>query len=430
MRKDTGKEIYQLAEKLFPICRSITGEGVRQTLAILAEFIEQANAEMIIYEVASGTKAFDWTVPKEWVIRSAYIEDSNGNHVIDFKNNNLHVLGYAAPVDRWVELEELFQYIYTQPDQPNVIPYVTSYYKERYGFCMSEAQKRSLKPGKYHMFIDSELINGSMTYGDVLIPGLSNEEIFFSTYICHPSMANTECSGPALAAQLIKYVSQLKDRRYTYRFIFIPETIGAIVYLSANKNLQHLKKHMVAGFNLTCVGDDRGYAIVESPYANTLADKVLKNVLHFRGPYTAYSYLKRGSDERQYCAPGVGLPVVCYSRTKFAEYPEYHTSADDIGMISPSGFQGSYEVMAEVICALENNGNYKTAILCEPQLGKRGLYQTVSQKGSYDTVVPMCDFIAYADGTNDLIDISNIIGIPVRGLIPIVNKLKEEKIIL
>ena len=239
------------------------------------------------------------------------------------------------------------------------------------------------------MFIDSELINGSMTYGEVLIPGLSNEEIFFSTYICHPSMANNECSGPALAAQLIKYVSQLKDRRYTYRFIFIPETIGAIVYLSANKNLQHLKKHMVAGFNLTCVGDDRGYAIVESPYANTLADKVLKNVLHFRGPYTAYSYLKRGSDERQYCAPGVGLPVVCYSRTKFAEYPEYHTSADDIGMISPSGFQGSY-----------------------------------------DTVVPMCDFIAYADGTNDLIDISNIIGIPVRGLIPIVNKLKEEKIIL
>ena len=380
-----------------------------------------------IHNVPTGTKVFDWTVPREWVIREAYVEDEQKRRIIDFKKHNLYVMGYSTPVDTWVELEELKKHIFTQPDQPDVIPYVTSYYRECYGFCMSENQKNSLKPGRYHMYIDSSLIEGNLTYGEVVLPGKSSEEIFFSTYICHPSMANNECSGPALSAELIRFVQDMKERRYTYRFIFIPETIGSITYLS--KNLTNLKEHMKAGLNLSCVGDERNYSMIESRYGNTLADRVLKNVLSYRGEFTTYSFLKRGSDERQYNAPGVDLPVVCYCRSKFGEYPEYHTSADDMSLITPKGFRESYEVMTEVITALENNRHYRTKVLCEPQLGKRGLYPTISRKGSYDSITAMADFIAYADGKNDLIEISNIIGVSIKELIPIVEKLIENDLI-
>ena len=371
----------------------------------------------------TGTQVFDWVVPKEWVIREAYIEDEHYNRIIDFNNHNLHVMGYSVPIDAWVELEELKEHIFTLPSQPDVIPYVTSYYSERYGFCMSENQKKSLRPGKYHMYIDSELINGNLTYGEIVLPGESSQEIFFSTYVCHPSMANNECSGPALSAELIRYVRSIKQRKYTYRFICIPETIGSITYLS--QNVSYLKEHMIAGFNLSCVGDDRDYSIVESRYADTLADRVLKNVLKYQGKFTTYSYLERGSDERQYNAPGIELPVVCYCRSKFREYPEYHTSADDMSLVTPSGFQGSYEVMTQVIMALEHNAYYRMKIPCEPQLGKRGLYPTVSKKGVYDNVKAMTDFIAYADGKNDLIGISDIIHVPVRELVPIAKKLTD-----
>ena len=238
-------------------------------------------------------------------------------------------------------------------------------------------------------------------------------------------MANNECSGPALSAELVRYVAAMKNHRYTYRFIYIPETIGSITYMSQGNNLKHMKDTMIAGFNLSCVGDDRDYSIVESKYANTLADKVLKNVLRFNtsNKYSTYSFLERGSDERQYNAPGIDLPVVCYCRSKFGEFPEYHTSADNMGIVSPSGFQGSYDVMTQVIQALENNYKYKMKVLGEPQLGKRGLYPTISQKGSYDAVKAMTDFIAYADGSNDLIDISNRINVSTKELIEIANKL-------
>lgn len=427
-----GQKIYRLAGRLYPICRSITGTGVRETLSILKSYTEEkiengGNIKFEILNVPTGTKVFDWTVPREWVIREAYIEDGQKNRIIDFKNHNLHVMGYSMPVDAWVDLKELKEHIFTQPDQPDVIPYVTSYYKERYGFCMSENQKNALKPGKYHMYIDSDLINGNLTYGEVLLPGKSSEEIFFSTYICHPSMANNECSGPALAAELIQFVRAMKERRYTYRFIFIPETIGSITYLS--KNLVYLKEHMKAGFNLSCVGDERNYSMIGTRYGNTLADRVLENVLSHRGKFTAYSFLKRGSDERQYNAPGVDLPVVCYCRSKFGEYPEYHTSADDMTLITPEGFQGSYEVITEVITALENNRYYQMKVLCEPQLGKRGLYPTIGQKGSYDSIVAINDFVAYADGQNDLIEISNKIHVSVKELIPIVKKLIENQLL-
>ena len=372
---------------------------------------------------------FDWTVPKEWVIRDAYIEDETGKKIIDMKENNLHVMGYSVPVDQWVELDELKKYIYTQPDQSQVIPYVTSYYKERFGFCMSEDQKGALQPGRYHMYIDSELVDGFLNYAEIVLPGETEKEVFFSTYICHPSMANNECSGPVLAAALIHYVAAMKKRRYTYRFVFIPETIGSITYMSVDNHLECMKRHMIAGFNLSCVGDDRDYSIVESRYTDTLADRVLKNVLGGRGRYSTYSFLERGSDERQYNAPGIELPVVCFCRSKFGEYPEYHTSADNMELVSPSGFQGSYEVMTQVICVLESNARYRIKVLGEPQLGKRGLYPTVSQKGSYDGVKAMTDFITYADGKNDLIDISNRIGVPVYKLLSVIDKLKKADLV-
>lgn len=427
--ENRGQAMYDLADKIFPYCRSITGQGVRDTLADLKEYIGADNGpELKVYEVPCGTKVFDWTVPREWVIRSAYIEDEAGNRIIDMAENNLHVLGYSAPVDRWVDLEELVNYIYTLPDAPDAIPYVTSYYKERFGFCMSENQKQSLKPGKYHMVVDSEFIDGVLNYAEVILEGESEKEIFFSTYFCHPSMANNECSGPVLLAELIRQIAAMPNRKYTYRCVFVPETIGSITYLSTEDHLADMQKNMVAGFNLSCVGDNRDYSIVETRYADTLADKVLKNVLHYRGSYSTYSYLKRGSDERQYNAPGVELPVVCYCRSKFVEYPEYHTSKDDMTVISPEGFQGSLEVMSEVIEALEHNEYYMVNVLCDPQLGKRGLYPDTSKRGSWNAVATQTNLIGYADGYNDLIDISNIIGVPVKELIPVVDRLIENEL--
>lgn len=432
-KKTQGQEMYEMASHIFPYFRSITGKGTRKTLHYFKKYIEQ-NTTFIFYikKIPTGTKVYDWTIPKEWDIKEAYIEDEDNNHIIDIKNNNLHVLNYSYPVDKWVNLSTLKKYIYTQPNQPNAIPYVTSYYKKRIGFCMSEIQKQSLKNnGKYHMYIDSKLFDGYMNYGEVVIPGLEKKEVFFSTYICHPSMANNECSGPSLSMQLIMYLYSLKKRRYTYRFVFIPETIGSIAYLSTNNNLENLKENMIAGFNLSCVGDDKNYSMVESKYGDTISDKVLKNVLKFytNNKYTTYSFLQRGSDERQYNSVGVDLPVVCFCRSKFGEYSEYHTSLDDMNYVSPSGFQGSYEVMTQVIENLERNKIYKTNCICEPQLGKRGLYPTLSKKENYNSVNSIMDFLAYADGKNDLIDISNIINVPIYKLSRIIDKLKESSLI-
>jgi len=320
-----GQKMYDFAAKIFPYFRSVTGDGVRQTLADISENIAEPDGiGLDIHEVPSGTKVYDWNVPREWKIREAYIEDEAGNHIIDIRENNLHVLGYSVPVDEWVDLEELKEHIYTQADQPEVIPYVTSYYKERYGFCMSENQKNSLKPGKYHMYIDSELFDGSLTYGEIIVPGETDEEIFLSTYDCHPSMADNECSGPALICELIKFVKQLKDRRYTYRFAIVTETVGSITYLADGNRKDYMRDHVIAGFNLSCVGDDLAYSMIPSRYGKTLADRVLSNVLRFHTneKFDMYSYRDRGSDERQYTAPGVDLPVVCFCRSKFGLFPE------------------------------------------------------------------------------------------------------------
>ena len=419
-----GKEMYDLAVRLFPICRSITGDGFRQSLGIIREHVP----EMQVFEVPSGTEVFDWTVPKEWNIRGGWIRRKDGETVIDFRDSNLHVLGYSVPIHQMVSREELLEHVYTQPEQPDWIPYVTSYYKERWGFCMSERQKQQLTDPEYEVCIDSTLADGSLTYGELIVPGETDEEVFFSTYLCHPSMANNELSGPCLMTALIRYVQSLPKRRYTYRFIIVPETIGSITYLS--RNIKSMQQHVKAGFVLSCVGDDRTYSMVSTKYEDTLADRVLENVLHFHYPdYIRYSFMKRASDERQYGSAGVGLPVCAFCRSKYHEYPEYHTSADDLSLISPAGLQGSYDVMVKVINALEYNRHYQMTCPCEPQLGKRGLYPTISQKGTYAAFRAMQHFTAYADGRNDLIAISEIIGTPVDQLIPIVGKLMEHHLV-
>ncbi|SFB15010.1 aminopeptidase-like domain-containing protein [Selenomonas ruminantium] len=418
--------MYALCGKMFPYCRSITGDGVRATLKALQEVVP----EITVHEVLSGTKAFDWTVPKEWRIRDAWIKNSSGDKIVDFKKHNLHVVGYSTSVDKIVSLNELKSVLYTQPDQPDAIPYVTSYYKERYGFCVTQKQFDALTDDNYHIYIDSELFDGSLTYGELIIPGESEQEILISTYFCHPSMANNELSGPAVSVYLAKWLMSLPKRRYTYRFVYVPETIGSLTYMSQGDHLAKMKENVIAGWNLSCVGDDRTYSMVATRYGNTLTDKVTENVLGFIYPdYKHYSFLERGSDERQYNAPGIDLPVCGFSRSKYGEYPEYHTSKDDMGLISPSGLMGAYKVMQECINALEYNRKYKVVCLCEPQLGKRGLYPTLSQKGSYDEVTAMVDFIAYADGKNDLIDISNIIGVPVKNIWPIAEKLVKAELI-
>lgn len=415
--------MYELAQKLFKIPRSITGNGVRETLKILKEICPT----MKIVEVPTGTKVFDWEVPKEWNINEGWIKNSKGEKIVNFKENNLHIMGYSTSVNKKVNLKELLENVYTLPEQPDLIPYITSFYKERYGFCMSDNLKNSLIEDEYEIFIDSELKKGSLTYGEIIIPGESKKEVLLSTYICHPQMANNELSGPCVAIHLAKWLSERKNR-YTYRIVFVPETIGSIAYLG--RNLKKMKKNTIAGFVLTCLGDNKDYSYLESPYANTLADKVAKNILKHHAPdYKTYSYLVRGSDERQYCSVGVELPVCSVMRTKYGEYPEYHTSADDLNFISSEGLNGGFEVYKKIILALENNYIYKMTCLCEPQLGKRGLYPTTSTKETLSFIETISNFIAYADGKNDLIDISNIINVEIEKLLPLVEELKKTKLV-
>ncbi|MBU2699196.1 aminopeptidase-like protein [Sporomusaceae bacterium BoRhaA] len=424
MQQETeqGKTMYELLEKLFPICRSITGNGFRESLKLIQQQIPVG-----MHEVPSGTKVFDWTVPKEWNIRNAYIEDEAGHKIIDFKKNNLHIVGYSVSVDKVIDLEELQSHLYSLEHQPDAIPYVTSYYNERWGFCLTQQQRDQLVSGKYHVYIDSELKQGSLTYGELIIPGRTEQEIFLSTYLCHPSMANNELSGPVVTTNLAKWLASA-PRKYTYRIIFIPETIGSLTYLS--RNIEAMKRNIVAGFNVTCVGDERAYSFVPSRYGKTLADKVALHVLQVKAPeFVRYTYLHRGSDERQYCAPGVDLPVVCVMRSKYGNYPEYHTSLDNLSFVTPQALQDSFELLRDCIELLERNERYQVNCLGEPQLGKRGLYPTLSAKGSYGGVYHMMNFLAYADGTNDLMDISQLIGVPVSELYPIVDKLLENKII-
>ncbi len=422
MKENAGERMYDLIAKLFPICRSITGDGFRKSLQMIQDYLPET--EISVFEVPTGTQVFDWKIPDEWNIRDAYIENSSGERIVDFKRSNLYVLGYSGPVDKTVSLEELQTYLYSLPAQPDVIPYMTSYYKKRIGFCIEDSRRKQLKEDTYHMYIDSEWKQGHLTYGEVILPGKSEKEVFFSTYLCHPSMANNELSGPGVVAELIRYVAAKKERNYTYRFIFIPETIGALTYLS--RNLEEMKRKIIAGFNVTCVGDERAFSYVESRYGNTYADRVARNVLRgFCPQYKTYSFLERGSDERQYNMPGIDLPVVSIMRSKLGEYPEYHTSADDLTVISPKGLADSYRVYVRCIETIEHNACYRLKCLGEPQLGRRNLYSTLSSKDKENlkSNKTILNLIAYMDGSNDLIDISDRIHTPFEDIRAIADKL-------
>jgi len=422
MIKNIGQEMYDWAVDLFPINRSLSGDGVRQTL----QYIKNIIPELEVNEVPSGAKCFDWTIPQEWNCNDGYIIDPDGNKICDFKINNLHIVGYSTPIDSEIELEELIEHLYYLEEQPTAIPYITSYYSPRWGFCLSFNEFQKLKKGIYKVKINSELKDGNLTYGEIKLKGESEKEIFLSTYVCHPSMANNELSGPVVTTALVNFIKSLKGRKYSYRIVFIPETIGSITYIS--RNIDDMKKNIIAGFNVTTIGDDRSYSYIPTRYGNTLSDKVSKHVLQDID-YVEYSFLDRGSDERQYCSPGVDLPIATICRTKYGVYPEYHTSLDDLTVISPSGLYGGYEKIKKAIELLEKNNYYKVNVLCEPQLGKRGLYPTISTKTSGDIVRTMMDFIAYADGNNDLIDIANIIGVQAEELFDIADKMKTAKLI-
>ena len=423
--------IHNLGKKLFPICRSITGNGVRETLKIIKKHLPKLK----IHEIKSGTKVFDWKVPSEWNIKDAYVLDKFGQKIINFKKNNLHLVGYSIPINKKIKKKELFLHIHTVPEQPKAIPYVTSYYKKYWGFCISHKEKKFLykkykNNDEFKVVVKSFLKEkGKLTYADLVIPGESKKEIMISTNICHPSMANNELSGPLVAIALAKYFMSLKLNKKTLRFIFIPETIGSIVYLK--KNLKKLKNNVIAGYNISCIGDERQYSYLPTKYGKSLSDQAAKKAFqNLNVKYITYSFLQRGSDERQYNSPGIDLPIASIFRTKYGEYPEYHTSLDNFNLVTEKGLRGGYNIVKKAIDILmksEDENKFekkvykrlkkpfpKNKFLCEPQLAKRGLYPHISKfdnSKSKFTTRNFLNFLQYADGSNNLTNISNYIKI-------------------
>ena len=415
---DTGADMHQWATDLFPICRSLTGDGVRSTL----DYLQRLLPSLKVHEIPSGTRAFDWEVPREWVIRDAFIADIEGNRLVDFNTNNLHVVGYSTSVDAVLSRAELDEHLYSLPELPHAIPYVTSYYRETWGFCLTHDQLTQMGDGPFRVLIDSEHKVGSLTYGELIIPGNTSDEILLSTYVCHPSMANNELSGPVVTTALARWILGVEDRHYTYRIVMVPETIGSVVYLSLH--LRHLQEHLKAGWVLTCIGDDRAYSYLPSPSGATFADRVSKKVISKSNHrFDEYSFLDRGSDERQYCSPGVDLPVVSLMRSKYGTYPEYHTSLDDLSLVTPSGLQGGLDMMKAVIDELESSPRWRSTVLGEPQMGKRGLYPTTSTSTSAHEVYDMMNVLAFCDGTNDTEELASICNITESKAEEIVNKL-------
>jgi aminopeptidase-like protein len=421
-----GKEIHNFAVKLWPLNRSITGEGLRETLYQISKYLPALN----IKSVKSGTKVFDWVVPKEWSVKEAYIITPSGEKICDFSKNNLHLVGYSIPFVGSISFDDLKEHLYTLSDQPNAIPYVTSYYKERWGFCLSQDQFNKLKKGTYKVVVDTTLFDGELNYGELLIKGKSDKEIFLSSYICHPSMANNELSGPTVLTFLAKWLQEIRDINYSYRIIFIPETIGSITYLS--QNYKEMKNKIFAGFNVTCVGDERAYSYVPSRNGYTISDLIAKHVLKWTDQnFIEYSWLDRGSDERQYCAPGIDLPIASILRTKYGVYPEYHTSLDNLkDVVTPKGLNGGYWAVRKAIEAIERNKKYKVSILCEPQMSKRGLYPTLSIKRGDEEDKLIMDFISLCDGENTLLEISDRLNVPIWNLYDMVDKLEKISVVV
>jgi aminopeptidase-like protein len=395
-----GQQMHQLITELFPICRSITGNGVRESLAILRNHIP-----LEIQEIPSGTRVFDWVVPKEWNVRAAYIRDTSGRKVLDFHNSTLHVLSYSTPVKRKISLNELKKHLYTVPEHPDWIPYRTSYYKENWGFCLSHKQMLELSDEEYEVFIDSSLENGHLTYGEYFLKGQTESEILISAHVCHPSLANDNLSGIALAVFLAKRLGAAA-RKYSYRFLFTPGTIGSITWLSLNEAHVTRIKH---GVILACVGDPGQVTYKKSRRGDAEIDRAVRQVLRDAGdPYEICEFSPYGYDERQFCSPGFNLSVGCFMRTPHGRFPQYHTSADDLRFVQPASLADSFQKCWTILETLEQNGTYiNLNPKCEPQLGRRGLYGHIG--GHSDAKLrelAMLWVLNLSDGNHSLLDIA------------------------
>ncbi len=420
-REEEKALVESYFDQLWPICRSLTGAGVRDSLAVLEKEMELKHTE-----VPSGTQVFDWIVPKEWAIRDAYILTPDGTKIANFKENNLHVLNYSAPVHREMSLHELKEHIYTLSSQPDVIPYVTSYYKEKWGFCMSHNELLGLKEGTYKVVIDSTLFDGVLNYAEAVLPGSSGQQVLFSTYICHPSMANNELSGPLTALALYRRLKNLPNRKYTYRFLFAPETIGVIAYLAKEGNT--LKKQLAAGYVLTCCADRGIPTYKRSKHQSALVDEMALHVLENKAAkFNTIPFSVGGSDERQYCSPGFNLPVGSLMRTPYQQYKEYHTSADNKEFISFEHLLQTVDLYEAIVHGLELNEKYFNAVQYgEPQLGKRGLYpDSVTAEDPREELHRLLHFLSFADGNTSLLEIAKLRNDCILDYTTIVQKCKD-----
>jgi len=402
-----GQAMMSWIKDLFPLNRSLSGNGNRETLLYLKGLVP----ELKINNFASGEIAYDWTVPEEWNILDAYIETASGERVAQFKQNNLHLVGYSAPINEIVSKSELLKHLHFLPEYPEAIPYVTSYYERNWGFCLTMQQFESLGDGPFRIFIDSSFKSGEqggvLNYGEVFIPGDSTQEVLFSTYICHPSMANNELSGPVIATALAQYISRV-SHHYSYRFLFLPETIGSIAYIQ--RNLNSMKKSIIAGWVLTCLGDAGDFSYIPSRLGNTYADKItVKTLEEFSPDYKKYSWLERGSDERQYCSPGVDLPFCSITRSKYGTFKEYHTSMDDLTFVSQQSIEESFTLFCSIVAFIEKNRVPKVNILCEPQLGRRGLYPNLSKVDKSPTsAASFRNVISFLDGSKTIQEVAEL----------------------
>lgn len=395
-----GRELHDLMAVLYPICRSITGQGVRETLQYL-----QRQIPLEIREVASGTRVFDWTVPLEWNIQGAYLATIRGEKLLDFRANNLHVVSYSVPVKGRFTRDELEGHLHSLPDRPDWIPYRTSYYKENWGFCLTHRQLAELTEPEYDVCIDSSLQPGHLTYGEVFLPGQMSEEVLISCHVCHPSLCNDNLSGIAVATRLVQTLQYI-SRKYSYRFVFIPGTIGSITWLSQNRERAGLIRH---GVVLTGVGDSGGVTYKRSRQGNAYIDRAMAHVLkHYGQSYRIIDFFPYGYDERQYCSPGFNLPVGCFMRSPHGEYPEYHTSADNLEFVTPEALQDSLAILLKAMYVIENDAVLvSTNPYCEPQLGRRGLYRAIAgQKEGALQEMALLWVLNMADGHHTLLDMA------------------------
>jgi len=405
-----GDQMYALCERLYPIVRSITGDGVRRTLREIGELIP-----LELHEVPSGTQVFDWTVPPEWNISDAYIVNERGERIIDLREHSLHVVSYSEPVRACLSLEELQQHLHSLPEHPNWIPYRTSYYSRSWGFCLTHAQRMSLAPGRYEVVIDSRLEPGSLTYGEYFVPGERDEEFLVSTHVCHPSLANDNLSGIAVATFLARRLTAEGRLRCGFRFIFVPSTIGAITWLARNQNRLG---RIAGGLVISGVGDRGGFTYKRSRSGGVI-DRVFERVLRRRGtPHRIEPFSPYGYDERQFCSPGIGLPVGCLMRTPFGQYPQYHTSADDLSFITPESLEETVDVCAEALAEFALVRRYRNlSPYCEPQLGRRGLYDAIGGENDKKSAqMALLWMLSYSDGTHSTLDISDLSGLSLETL--------------